>query len=91
MDEKMYQLLLDGQNKISTQLDNVREKLDEIGEKAIINQQDIEHIEKSFDLEKKDTKDRFKTVYTTFKWLAASVVLPITVSAVAFFSKWPGQ
>ena len=48
--EKMLDLLLEGQRDISKEIKRVHNRLDEISEKAIVNEQAIKHLEKSFQI-----------------------------------------
>lgn len=93
---KMLELLLEGQREIQNQIKRVHGRLDEIGEKATINEQSIKHLEKSIEDEKKDTKERFNVVHQSIrrrdghlKWLFATIIVPIALSILAFFKISP--
>lgn len=90
--EKMLDILLDGQKEIAEQVKRVHRRLDEISEKAIVNEQSIKHLEKDFGEEKIETKDRFDVVHGSIrrrdghlKWIVATIIIPIAISIVAFF------
>ena len=92
----MLNLLLEGQKDISKEIKRVHSRLDEISEKAIINEQSIKHLEKSLDEEKGETKERFDIVHKSIrrrdghlKWLVASIFVPIVVSIMAFLNISP--
>jgi len=89
---EMLQLLLEGQKEISDQLKRVHSRLDDISDKALVNEQKILHIEKDLCEEKAGTKERFDIVHASIrrrdknlKWLATSIIIPICISILAFF------
>ena len=90
---EMLKLLLEGQKDIQEQIKRVHSRLDDISTKATINEQSIKHIEKSFEDEKEETKDRFDIVHKSIrrrdghlKWLFASIIVPIVISVLAFLN-----
>ncbi len=93
---KMLELLLEGQREIQNQIKRVHGRLDEIGEKATINEQSIKHLEKSFEGEKTETGKKFDIVHSSIrrrdgylKWLIGAVLIPIALSILAFFKISP--
>lgn len=93
---KMLELLLEGQKDIKEQLKRVHDRLDEVSEKSTINQQSIKNLKESFDNEKIDTKEKFNVVHQSirrrdghFKWLFATIIIPLALSIMAFFKISP--
>lgn len=89
---EMLKLLLEGQKEIQEQIKRVHQRLDDISEKATINEQSIKHLEKVLDEEKSETKERFDIVHKSIRrrdgflrWLAASVLIPVCLALVAIF------
>ena len=93
---KMLELLLEGQREIQNQIKRVHGRLDEIGEKATINEQSIKHLEKSLGEEKIETEKKFNIVHQSirrrdghFKWLFGAIIIPVALSILAFFKISP--
>lgn len=93
---EMLKLLLEGQKDISKEIKRVHNRLDEISEKAIVNEQSIKYLEKSFDEEKEETGKKFDFVHNsirrrdkTLRWIATAILLPIALSVLNFFNVSP--
>ena len=94
--EKMLNILLDGQKEIAEQVKRIHRRLDEISEKAIVNEQCIKHLEKDFCDEKVETGKKFDIVHASvrrrdghLKWIVATLIVPVTLSIMAFFKITP--
>ena len=93
---EMLKMLLEGQKDISKEIKRVHNRLDEISEKAIINEQSIIHLKESFEGEKEETGKKFDIVHNsirrrdrTLKWIATAILLPIGISVLNFFNVSP--
>lgn len=80
----MFELLLEGQKGIHKEIKRVHSRLDEISEKAIVNEQSIKHLKETLNEEKQETKERFDIVHKSIrhrdkavKWFFATIIVPI--------------
>lgn len=92
----MLELLLEGQKGIQKEIKRVHSRLDEISEKAIVNEQSIKHLKETLDEEKTETKERFDIVHKSIrrrdghlKWIVATIIVPVALSIMAFFKISP--
>jgi len=78
--------------EIKDSIKRIHQKLDETAEKTTINTERINNLKEQFISEKNEISDKFDIVHgsirrrdNTFRWLAASIIMPIVLALVAIF------